>query len=113
MIVGRSYDKLIDTAERIGLVELMPEEQLPLSWGQPHWNGGFSVAKDDMEDRMISPLEWTNDRVDDSRVGRVEMPYLPQMRIISVPKGARLRVSKRDARHDFHQLTRHHTRQPA
>ena len=36
VIVDKTYDKFIDTAERIGLIELLPEEQLPRSWGQPH-----------------------------------------------------------------------------
>eukprot|EP00972_Heterocapsa_arctica_P007823 1140476-Heterocapsa_arctica.AAC.1 len=32
------------------------------------------------------------------------MPHIPQMRTLTVPRGRRLLVSKRDARHYFHVL---------
>ena len=99
-----SYGKLIDKAAEAGLVELRPARVLPIVGGRPAHGGGFAVAKDDVEDRWISPNEITNDLIDEARLVKVEMPYAQQLRAMVVPKDRKLLVSKRDARHYFHRL---------
>ena len=105
MVLGHTYPDLVDKAVAAGLQELVDLEDVPEVHGAPLWNGGFSVPKNEMEDRWISPLEWTNDLVDDRLVPKVEFPYLPQLRPLTLKKGQRARVSKRDARRYFHGLS--------
>ena len=104
VVLDSTYSQLIDQAVASGLHELIPENELPTLNDQPFWNGGFAVPKDAAEDRWISPLEWTNDAIDDQRVGKVSFPYLPQLRSLTLKRGVRARVSKRDARHYYHTL---------
>lgn len=42
--------------------------------------------------------------VDSSRLGRVEFPYLPQLRAPTLLAGVRAHISRRDARHYYHAL---------
>ena len=74
--------------------------------GGPQHSGAFAVDKDGAEDRWISPLEFANDCVDDSRLPPLVAPYVPQLAAVSLRPGCRLRISKRDARHYFHVLRR-------
>ena len=102
--LAADYPNLVDRSVDAGLQELVAEDGLPTLGGSPVWNGGFAVPKDEREDRWIAPLEWTNDCVDDQRVPKVNFPYLPQLRTLTIPKYAagkrvRSKVSKRDGRH--------------
>ena len=72
--------------------------------GVPAHGGAFAVPKNQDKSRWIAPNETLNMLVDDSKLVKVEMPFLPQLRAMIVPKGARLLVSKRDARRYFHLL---------
>ena len=99
-----TYPLLVDEGVRVGLLELAPEEQLEHLGGLPISGGAFAVPKDVKEDRWISPNETMNKVVDDKKMIKVETPYLPQLRGVTAPRGARLRTSKRDARHYCHVL---------
>ena len=102
--LARTYPKLIEKAEAAGLVELVAGSELPQLDDKPVYGGAFAVPKDEKEDRMISPNEIVNSLVDENKLVKIQMPYLPQMRILTVPRRRKLLVAKRDARHYFHVL---------
>ena len=64
---------------------------------------GFAVPKNAAEDRFIVPLG-VNELLDPERLPRPVFAYLPALRSLCVPRGGRLLVSKRDARHYYHSL---------
>lgn len=60
--------------------------------------------KDADEDRWISPCKFVNSVVNDSALFSVAFPHLPQLASLTAPKGGRLILDKRDARHYFPSL---------
>jgi hypothetical protein len=104
MRLDSTYPLLVDNAVAAGLQELADEESLVHHQGKAMFGGGFAVAKNEIEDRWIAPLEFSNDIVDDSKLPIMQVPYLPQLAAILVTKPSRILVSKRDARHYFHML---------
>ena len=82
-----TYPLLVDEGVRVGMLELAPEEQLEHLGGLPISGGAFAVPKDEKEDRWISPNETVNMLVDDKKMIKVEMPYLPQLRGVTEPRG--------------------------
>ena len=72
--LDKSYPQLVEKAHSVGLVDMLLEEELARVNGEANWNGGFSVDKDEFEDRWICPLELSNDNVDDSKLCAVAFP---------------------------------------
>ena len=65
----------------------------------------FAVPKDDTEDRAISAVLDTNDCVDPKKLPRPRFAFILAMRSMrSSGRPRKLLVTKRDARHYFHQL---------
>ena len=67
-------------------------------------SGALAVEKDITEDRWILPLEFANDSVRDEAIPPLIAPYMPQLATNALRPGKHVRVSKRDARQDFHVL---------
>ena len=104
--IDQTYPELVEKAVASGLQEWGEATEAVHSGDRPQHSGAFAVAKDDKEDRWISPLEFANDCVDDARLPPLVAPYIPQLATTTLRPRCKLRVSKRDARHYFHVLRR-------
>ena len=107
-----SYPHLVHKAFSVGLLEPSTSAGVLHQNGVPIEGGGFGVAKDEKEDRWISPLEFSNDVVDLTRMPVMLTPYMPQLAGVFISPKDRVLVSKRDARHYFHQLRTHPSWRP-
>ena len=67
-------------------------------------DGAFAVLKDDIEVRRYNPNEMMSSLVEERKLIKIQMPYLPQVRSMTVSRLRRSLVAKRDARHYFHSL---------
>ena len=68
--------------------------------------GAFAVEKDEVEDRVISDC-MVNQLLDPAKIPRPKFAYLLRLRGLTSTPGLVRKVSKRDARHYFHQLRLH------
>ena len=78
-LLGPSYPEFVENAVASGSQVLKEPSELKVVDGQLVVSGGFSVGKDDVEDRVISPLEMTNDLTDNKKLDPVVYPYLPEL----------------------------------
>ena len=106
-LLNSDYRQYVEKGVAAGLFELQSPSQVPMVSGVPIVSGAFAVAKDAFEDRPIAPLERLNSLVSDSTLEGLDLPYLPQLITVDVPKDAKIKiyVSKRDARHYYPSLS--------
>ena len=83
---------------------MRPRKRIFKHKGKPLLNGAFAVGKNEEEDRAISNLVPLNALIDTSKFWKPVFARVPSLRVVTVRQGKRLRTSKRDARHFFHQL---------
>ncbi|CAE8597891.1 unnamed protein product, partial [Polarella glacialis] len=98
-----SYPKLVKKAVKAKLHRLVREDQVARHNGRRVQEGAFAVPKDDVEDRVIADPE-VNQLLDPVKLPRPRFAYVPRMRALTAPRGGKLLLSKRDARHYFHCL---------
>ena len=101
--VGPDYDEFVRSTTRAKLQRIMKGRRLGRHKGRPLIGGSFAVPKDEKEDRSISDFP-VNQLLDEDKLPRPVFAYIPRLRSLKTRKGRVLRISKRDARHDFHRL---------
>ncbi|CAE8604573.1 unnamed protein product, partial [Polarella glacialis] len=98
-----SYPKLVKKAVKAKLHRLVREDQVARHNGRRVQAGAFAVPKDGVENRVITDPE-VNQLLDPVKLPRPRFAYVPRMRALTAPRGGKLLLSKRDARHYFHCL---------
>ena len=101
--LDKSYKKLVERGLENGMMRMMPRRKIAKVHGRTMVAGGFAVPKSAEEDRLIVPLS-VNELIDPLKMPRPVFAYLPALRTTVVPRGRRLLISKRDARHYYHSL---------
>jgi len=103
--VGKDYDLLVSRFLSVGLQEMRSKKRVVHFSGKPVYAGVFSVGKEGKaETRMISAATSANAMVDPEKMPRPRFPNIAQLGVLRLRGPGRLRVSKRDIRHFFHQL---------
>ena len=97
-LLSSSYPKLVRANVKAGLHVLRRRGQVAKHRGKLCLAGAFAVAKDDLEDRVITDPA-VNSLLDEELMPRPKFAWIPSMRTVMVPKTGRLLISKRDARH--------------
>ena len=101
--VEDTYPELV-ARNVVGLQTLAPESRVWRHAGKPLVSGVFAVKKSEDEDRVISAVVPLSHLLDARRLLRPVFAYTPRMHRLKTRTGARVTVSKRDARHYFHRL---------
>ena len=86
-LLARSYPELVLKGRDARLFQMLDEDEIPEVESLQVVSGAFAVAKDEQEDRMISPLERCNGLVDPGKLQAVEYPpHLPQLGLLNTHK---------------------------
>ena len=102
--VEDTYPEFVARNVAVGLQTLAPESRVWRHAGKPLISGVFAVKKSEDEDRVISAVVPLSHLLDARRLLRPVFAYTPRMHRLKTRTGARVTVSKRDARHYFHRL---------
>ena len=101
-LLSNSYRDFVDRSVEAGFQVLKEGVDLPFVDDEVVYSGAFAVAKDETEDRFISPLEMLNFLTDGAKMDDVSYPYIPALVVLDVPlPPVKLYVSKRDARNYY------------
>ena len=103
-LLADDYDQLVEENVKAGLQRMAPERAVFRHGGKPVINGAFAVAKNQLEDRIISACNPLNDMLNADLLPRPRFGLMSAIRATTTNKQRRLGVWKRDIRHYFHNL---------
>lgn len=92
-LLHASYRELVERGEEAGLLARLPLEEVLHLGGRPAHGGAFTVPKDEVARRWICPNETLNELASDGKLVQLQMPYLPQLRSLTVPAGRKLHAA--------------------
>jgi len=103
--VAADYDIVVGRLIKAGLQEMVAKRLVAQFRGKPIIGGTFAVGKPGKrETRMISAVTGVNAMINPRLMPRPRFPNVVQLAVVRCRSDGRLRVSKRDVRHFFHQL---------
>ena len=104
-LLARDYSDFVDRNVEVGLQDLVDASEVAVFRGKPIIAAAFAVGKSDStENRMISGVVGTNSLINPALLPRPRYAHIPRMRVCTVDRHVKVRISKRDARHYFHRL---------
>ena len=103
--LGPDYEDYVHRNVRVGLQRLVGPRGVARKRKRRVVAGAFAVGKDELEDRAISAVLDANDSIDPRKLPRPRFEFIPALKAFETRGPPRkLHITKRDARHYFHQL---------